>query len=340
MNEENIINNIENELRFLTKEGFSAGNADLWTSRAGPALQKFVDGGGNINIENLKNFRRHQIFINEFPNYEPTIFNYIPGHRRGQFAYLDDRLKIMKTEDDQVWLEKYPIDCVGNPIVYESEGFRFNKRWSNNIRYLKLAAQNLAPVLSRKNCSIVDIGGGYGIFLYLLKKEFPDCRLTLVEFPEQLLLAYYFLQTNFPDAKINSLEEAYSTSEIDRAFIDKFDFVLIPIDCYSKVVVNTIDLVSNFYSLGEMSNDWFDVYRHSAAFKTAPYFLTVNRVFSRPTYKTDIDILRYKLHKYKTIHFEPSRYERDYIQAQMKFFYRRAKYSSQCFEYIGGPIDE
>jgi putative sugar O-methyltransferase len=234
-----------------------------------------------------------------------------------------------------VWLEKYPIDNIGNPVVYQTGDFRFNKRWSNNIRYLSLVSQNLAPVLEKDASSIVDIGGGYGIYLYLLKHEFPNCNLSLVEFPEQLLLAYYFLKSNFPDARINKLEDVYGASTLNRQFIDKFDFLLIPIECYPKLEADTFDLISNFYSLGEMSNEWFDTYRDSEAFKSAPYLFTVNRVYSRPTYNTDIDILRYRLHEYETMHFEPSRYERDYIQSIAKFFYRRAMYSSQFFEFIG-----
>lgn len=337
MTEINIINHLEKELKFLLKAGVSSDGEDLWTSRAGPALQNFINLKGKINIEALRNFRRYTIFLNELPNYKPTLLNYIPGHRRGQFAYLDDRLNVMKIDGDDLWLKKYPINRVGNPIVYESEGYKFNKRWSNNIRYLKLASDNLTPFLNKPNCSILDIGGGYGIFLYLLKKEFFNSKLTLVEFPEQLLLAYYFLRSNFPDAKINSLEEVYSTSIIDRKFLERFDFNLIPIECYTKLQSDTFDLVSNFYSLGEMSNEWFDIYRNSAAFISAPYFLSINRVFSRPTYSTDIDILRYRLDDYQTIHHEPSLYETYYTEALLKFFYRRKQYTSQFFEFIGGP---
>ena len=62
MTEINIINHLEKELEFLLKAGVSNDGEDLWTSRAGPALQKFINAKGKINIEALRNFRRYTIF--------------------------------------------------------------------------------------------------------------------------------------------------------------------------------------------------------------------------------------------------------------------------------------
>lgn len=337
MKDKYIIDQLQKDVRFLLNKGLSNNPDDLWTSRTGPAWGTFVDADGKIIVENLRNFRRKSIFVSEHPNYEQTLLNYIPGHRRSQFAYLDVQLDILISEKADTWLSKYPIDDIGNPISYKKAGYKFNLRWLYNVRYLGLLVKNLTHLLASDKFSIVDIGGGYGIFLYLLKKEFPDCKLTLVEFPEQLILAYYYLKSNFPDAKINSMEEVYSVSKIDRDFVEKYDFLLIPIECYSKVESGAFDLISNFISLGEMNNDWFDDYRNSDAFKAAPYLFTINRIYSRPTYQNDIDILRYRLHEYESIHFELSPYEPYYIQSYMKFFYQRKQFTSQFFEFIGGP---
>jgi hypothetical protein len=67
MIENEIIDHLNSEISFLLKEGLSNSDEDLWTSRAGPALRKFVNQSGKIEVEELRNFRRNHIFINEFP---------------------------------------------------------------------------------------------------------------------------------------------------------------------------------------------------------------------------------------------------------------------------------
>ena len=118
-------------------------------------------------------------------------------------------------------MKKYPINPLGNPLAVKYDGYHFNKRWSNSIRYLSLAYQYLNEILSSGDGRIIDIGGGYGIFLTLLKQEFDQVKLAVMEFPEQLLLNYYFIANTFPNARINSIKEVFEKPKINKDFIDQ-----------------------------------------------------------------------------------------------------------------------
>ena len=336
--EESVNKRIHNEISFMLDNARTNNNKDLWSSRAAQFLRKYVGDDNKVKYEVIENFRNNQVFINEFPSHNRSILDYVLGGRRGQQRYLKERYKVMDNEGDLEWLEKYPILDIGNPYTVSINGYIFNKRWSNNLRYLSLINKHLDKKLCSNSFVTMDIGGGYGIFLYLLKNEYPKMKHILVEFPEQLILSFYFLINCFPDANINTLEEVYAAKVIDRTFINKYDFCLVPIDCFSKINDNSIDLLANFFSLGEMSEEWFGKYRNSSLFNSTKYFFTVNRFFSKPTYGTDIDILNYKLDDYKKLYFGVSPYEQYYYDSKWIFFEKKIPYTSQFFEFIGKKI--
>lgn len=335
MTTKTIRERINADVSFLLRHGMTDNDTDLWSTRAVESLEKFISTDKSINFAAIENFRRNQLFINEVPGYGTSLRDTIAGARRADRVLLRERFEVMRSEGDLELLRKYPIQMAGNPHVMEIEGYRFNKRWSNNIRYLNLSVCHLSEPLNAAPMMVMDIGGGYGAYLWMMKQEFPKIHPILVEFPEQLLLAHYFLASSYPDAKINTLEDAYETEAIDRSFFERFDFTLVPIDCFSKVESGAVDLVANFFSLGEMSEEWFDVYRNSDVFQGAKYLFTINRFFSKPTYGTDIDILRYRLDKYCKLYFNLSPYEQFFIRGKWKVLTQKVPYTSQFFEFIG-----
>lgn len=338
-----ILDRLQKELNFLMEMCATNDSGDLWSSRMKISLKKFIKADQKINEEVLENFRRNPIFINEMPSSwwgnSLLPFNWLSGGRRGSVRYLKERLEVMNEyKNDIQFLKKYPISPVGNPCTVEFKGYKFNKRWSNNIRYLSLASQYLKDILSSGDGRFIDIGGGYGILLTLLKHEFGRLKLAVMEFPEQLLLNYYFFANTFPNAKINSIREAMEASTINREFIDHYDFVLIPVECLKKIEKDCFNIVSNFYSFGEMSEIWFDKYMNSKVLKGADYFFTINRFESRPTYDTNLNILNYKLHEFNQLHFQIGPYEKYFYERKYKFFNRKVDYTSQFFEFIGKRI--
>lgn len=334
-----IVSRLQTDVNYLMEKCATHNPGDLWSSRIKLNLKKFIHPDQKINLNALENFRRNEIFITEIPSTwgnKLLPFNWLSGGRRRQLRYLKERLLLMKEyKEDIKFLKKYPINPVGNPLAVKYDGYHFNKRWSNNIRYLSLATQYLKEILSSSNSSLIDIGGGYGIFISLLKQEFSKLKLAVMEFPEQLLLNYYFIANTFPKARINSIKEIFEIPEINREFIDKYDFILIPIECFKKIQKGCFNIVSNFYSLGEMSEDWFNSYMNSNILRDAEYFFSINRFESRPSYDTNLNILSYKLHEYDQLYFQIGPYEKYFYEGKYKIFSKKIQYTSQFFEFIG-----
>ena len=242
---------------------------------------------------------------------------------------------MLKREGDIKYLEKYPINNIGNPYYFKIKGYYFNERWTRHIHYIHLASLYLGDFLKSGNAKVLDIGGGYGIFSGLLKLEFGRVKSAIVEFPEQLLLAYYYFLMNFPEAKINTFKEIEEVEVIDADFIEKYDFLCIPVHCYSKIKKGAFNVVTNFNSLGEMSEKWFNTYLDADAFCGAEYFFTLNRFEARPSYSTDLNILNYKLHEFDKLYFRISPLFDYYYRRKFIFLKKREYYTSQFFEFIG-----
>jgi len=329
---------LEGELQYLVKQCSTKKGNDLWSNRVRSWIDRVVDADGRLNQKALDNFRRLQVFVNEMPRKELFPIGWTNGFDRGSWKYMKERLQVLKEEGDADLLAKFPISRIGNPIVAHHEGYRFNKRWINNIRYLGLAKRYLGAYLEEDGAALVDIGGAYGAFLYLLRNEFPTVKLAIVEFPEQLILTRYFLQKNWPDAKINRLQEVYDVGLIDCNFLDKFDFVLIPIECYDKIKAGTFGTVTNFFSLGEMSEAWFERYMKGEALEGATYFMTINRIQSFPTYDTSLTLIDYGLEQYKSLHFQVSEHEKYYYARKNRIFMAKEYYTSPFFEFVGKKL--
>jgi hypothetical protein len=181
----------------------------------------------------------------------------------------------------------------------------------------------------------LDIGGSYGPFSALFKRNHPDSHHVLVDFSEQLLLAYYFLGMYFPEAKIAGVKEISDQANISREFIEQYDFVLAPVEYYTRLAPKSVDLVSNFRSLGEMSRKWFETYVDADVFTSAKYFFTANRVQSYPSYNSDLSILDYPIwDRSKRLHFELSPLLSHTYGRSFLFFNKRSNHSP-VFEYLG-----
>ena len=329
-----IFEKLQKEIDYLFRKCKTHDDSDLWSSRMKISLNKYVTQKRKVNQVAVENFRKNQIFLSEEPTHPSSLLK-AWWYGRSQIRYMQERLDVVIDEGDLSFLQKYQINYIGKPNYVEIDGLRFNKRWLNNIRNLSLASQYLRDQLSTGEARILDIGGGYGIFSYLLKNEFGHLKSAIVEFPEQLILTYYFLASSFPNANINTLKEVYDVKAIDQEFIDQYDFVLIPVDCYSKIERGTFNIVSNFYSLGEMSEEWFHNYVNGQAFQGAEYFFTINRFQSWPSYRTNLNIVDYKLKEYEELHFQINKYERYYYKRKYLIFYEKEYYTSPIFEFIG-----
>jgi hypothetical protein len=183
----------------------------------------------------------------------------------------------------------------------------------------------------------LDIGSSYGIFSGLLKHEWPRSVHVLVDFPEQLLLAHYFLGRLHPQGRIAGIADVLRQPALTRDWVTQHDFVLVPCPHFAALTARSVDLVSNFASFGEMSRTWFTTYVTSAPFTTARYLFLVNRVESATTYDTDLTVLDYPLSSpFTKLHFALSPvFSKPYIYSRQALFFSTKIASSPYFEYIG-----
>ena len=343
--EAEIIERINEDLRLQKNDAKKYELKDLdqkWDSLVSSEPGKFINSDYEIKPDVLRNFRKLSIFISDAPAFNTHwshAARYIYGGRRGSIRLLKECLDILQSDTGHMFLEKYPSNAVGNPYIFNYQGYGYTYRWCKHIRFLSVLSDILKSQL-QPPFTTLDIGSSYGIFSYLLKKEFSHCNCVLLDFPEQLALAYYFLGLSFPSARIAGYKEIAMADKIDRSFLGKYDFVLIPWFFYRKITPQSIDLITNFASLGEMKRKWFNFYMKSEPFLSAKYFFTVNRFQSAPTYDTDLTILDYQLDDFKKLHFAVSPiFSHTYIRKYL-FFYKKLIFNSQYFEFIGERLEE
>jgi putative sugar O-methyltransferase len=342
-NTTNLVEKINAEMDAYAELGLLSGDANAliwpWQNLLISEPKRFIDEDGSVNLAALEDFRRSRIFVFDSPTFDvhkPSLRNLLGGERRGQIKWLRECLAILEEEGYGALLQKYPSPAVGNPFVYRHRGYSYTFRWAKHVYSLGLMNRVLGQRLDPEFVGL-DIGSSYGIYPNLLKSEYPGSHQILADFPEQLILAYYFLGTCFPDARIAGIRELQSQETLTREFFLNFDFCLVPIPLYENIAGGAVDLVTNFASLQEMSRESFDTYLNAPAFQTAKYFFTQNRIQPFPDYDTDVTVRDYPVWESgKMLHFAISpvlsngyRYER------RNLFFNERVTRPPSFEYIG-----
>ncbi len=302
---------IEQDLR-MQKE-FLCSQPELYlggTSEAQvyPRADKFVSPDGTLNREAVRNFRNLEIFIADIPSRHNPL-----GSRNADKILPQERkeLLLLYKACKEVCLggvgvldllRDYPCDDVGGPILFFYNGYTFTKKWLIRVYFLLLFRHYVLPGLE-ENFTLMDVGGNYGYFSALIKRDNPCCSQVLLDFPEPLALAHYYLQTHFPEAKIASYQTIAALESIDRDFILAHDFILLPPFLYERLQTGSVDVFSGISSLGEMSREWFEYYFRSRVFSSARYFFCMHNQVRSSRYDTDLTILDYHLEDFKKLFF-------------------------------------
>lgn len=335
-----VIEDIENNLLVLKKEAGklqTEGLDNKWKDLLISEPKRFLNPNLTVKEKALKNFRKHLIFVPDQPSFSISRWNLktiLGGGRRGSKKLLVDCLNVLERNNYEKLLKKFPCSKVGNPNIFKYKGYEYTYRWAKHIYSLGLFKKVLGKMINEDFITL-DIGSSYGIFSYLLKHEFGKCHCVLLDFPEQLVLAHYFLAMNFPDASIAGFADVLNAKNIDRDFLKKYDFIFIPWFLYDKISSKSIDLVTNFASFGEMRKEWFKYYTENEVFASSKYFFTENRFQSAPTYDTDLTVLDYHLNEFKALHFRICPIFSHAYRQKFIFFYEKLVFSSQYFEFVG-----
>lgn len=335
-----IVKEIESNLYDLRQKSKTIQVQNLvseWLKRTREEPKRFINPDLTINKSALENFRRLSIFVRDVPDFDPVFWNpknIVSGSRKGARKLLLDCLNTIIKNNYEYLLKKYPCSLVGNPYIFKYKSYKYTYTWTRHIYFLGRFKDVLGRCMEDGFITL-DIGSSYGVFSYLFKNEFSKCHCILLDFPEQLVLAHYFIAMNMPMASIATFREVLNAEHLDRDFFSQYDFILIPLTSYKDISANSVDLVTNFASFSEMQRPWFEHYIENEPFISAKYFLTANRFQSAPIYDSDITILDFHLERFKKLHFAIDQMARYVYKRKFFFFYNIQPNTSQFFEFIG-----
>lgn len=329
---------VEEDARMYAQAGllFDGGDihAPIWHLRLGQT--PLFSNDGEFNLDAVVNFRRNFLFVGDNPQIEMARANPSDSAYRAEANKATRLFSVMHSKNCTDLVKKYPPPETGNPYVYtidhDGHHYLFTHRWIKHIYSLHLFDTFLSKRLSQPFVSL-DVGSSYGAFQYLMRKHGVGCHQVLVDFPEQLLLARYFLQQNFPDARIAGISELSGMQTIDRQFFTQYDFVLLPWQWYERLAADSVDLFSSFACLGELNRDLFNYYTLHPAFRTSSYYFLVNPVAptenSKHSGNTDISLLDYEMiSREKALHFS-------YSPVNFMTYSVESRRLPPFFEYIG-----
>jgi putative sugar O-methyltransferase len=279
-------------------------HTEKWNRRFQDKKDRLGANGSDIHPDLLRTFRSTMVSVGDNPKPGSRGLRGLLGKYRGERQMLRRCLNIVKENGYQDLLKKYPCHPAGGPEVFETGGYRYTHRWIKHIYLLGLLNRVLGARLPQ-GFTAADIGSSYGVFSSLLFQEYPGSHHVLVDLPEQLVFARYFLSRCFPDARIAGPEEIGRADVITRDFLEQHDFVLVPPSLYEKIASGGVDLITSFACLGELKRSFFDYYLQAPVLRGARYFYTANPVDSKSWFQdSDVTVLDYPiLDPEKRLHF-------------------------------------
>ena len=338
--EKRLLKVIQQDLHILERIDVSGipGELDIkWKKLTTSEPNRFLNEDCSPKADVLRNFRKLSIFIPDVPTCDlsgTNPINIVSGGRRGARKLLCENLEMLKDRKCLDLLKKYPVSRIGNPNVFIKEGYEYTHRWTKHIYSLSLFKKYLESELTN-DFVLLDLGSSYGIFSFLIKKEYPKTTHILVDFPEQLTLAHYFLGMSFPEAKIATVSDLKDIAALTNNTISEYDFLLVPWFYYDKLRSIKIDVYANFASLGEMRREWFDFYLSHPVFKSAKCLFMMNSFMSGQVYDNDLTFLDYPFRDFDQLYLGIWPYSHYTYDKKQFFFYEKVCFASQYFEYIG-----
>ena len=286
-----------------------------------------------ISYEHLKKNGSLYTFI----NFLKSIKRKLTGFEFEKEVFFDDYEIIKLTKANQL-LEKYPV----HKFPLEKNFFFLNRkkkisanyRW---LRYIYLANKILSKNIIDNSSSWLDIGSYYGGIQSIVKKELPNLKIILCDFNNQLCRSYVNLYTQFPDCRHILPKEAVLIKKLSE--IENGSIIYLPASNFKNIMNSEIDLLTNFFSFGEMKRNTFLNYFRELDKSQIKYVYLANRFVSSPffekTYDTDLNIFDYISTKYKKIYFDVFPIHH-YIMPKRTLFNRNNKrpMSSPYFEML------
>lgn len=315
--------------------GAWTNGSDLWSRRMlNKNFHENFNGQVLLQMDRLSKFKRFG-YLNEqpaSPRFSPL--GLLSGSRRGQRKLIEDRVRAMDVEELS-FLNRFKMPSVGCPHTVDFRGQSLNRRWLNNVHYLYLVRDLIKP--GSRMPIVVDLGGGYGQFAHILAQYLSTDRVYVVDFPEQLLLARYFLENQHGGGSVWGLSEILKDA-LPKKDESEVKFVLCPNSKFDLLRDLEPDLFCNFFSLGEMGRESFDHYINSPVLRKSKMFYSINRIFSAPDYDSDLNVLDYHYERYERRMSREYLAEKYYYKGKLLVFKERVKYNSAFLAFLGEKI--
>ena len=246
-----------------------------------------------LSLKKMKYSSFRQILSNFKNIFTQNYFNKI--------SFFDD-LEIIKKNKGFTIIKDSPVHLSlgSTDLFFLDKNISTNNRWN---RYIYLASQiKNHKLLNNKSKNWLDIGSFYGGLQIILKKYYKNQNFYLLDFNHQLCRSYVLLNKLYPNAN-HVLPNQITTKRNNTN-----TFYYVPVQNLDKIKNTKFDLVTNFFSFGEMSKPFFDHYFKNKIINDAKIIYLVNRVVSspwfEPTYKNDLNIFDYENKNFKTDFFD------------------------------------
>lgn len=326
------------ELGLLFEAG--ADHTERWNEFFSRGRQRLFDREGRIDPDVIRNFWRNQVFLGDNPRFpKATGLGRLSGPRRGELEMARVLKRILRKAGARELAEKYPCPKAGRPRVFRMWTTRVTHRWAKHLYHLSRVNQYLGPRLDAGFVTL-DIGSGHGLFSTLMHQEYPGSHCVLVDLPEQLLLARYFLESTFPGARIGGVQQFAGRGPISRDALAAYDFVLLPWQFYRRLEAGSVDLITSFAALGELRRHVFDGYVQAPVFRSVKYVYLSNPVQSDQMFaESDVTLMDYPLARGgRCLYFgiSPVMHFRYNTPVPRRYFFYEFTHLPPFFEYIGG----
>ncbi len=282
--------------------------ASWWEEMSRRFRDELFNENGKINRDYLVNFRGIKELPANIVKDQFLVVNRDFGYYISYLKAIDLVLeyhryaKVVKKEILFSLSESY----AGNNLAVHYRGVRLSIR----LLFHSIILDNIITNTNfNSRVTIWEIGAGYGGLARVLKSYINNSCHIILDLPETLVYASYFIAYNFPDKKVAYLSDIIDRLDSFNELIDEYDFILIPPWVSRYIPDSSIDLVIDTYSLGEMSKSYAKYYLEhiDRTLKVGGYFYSINKRFKREDDKLGFYEWRFKS-QFTTILYEYSKY--------------------------------
>lgn len=218
-----------------------------------------------------------------------------------KISFFDD-LEIIKKNKGFAILKDSPVhlSLESTELFFLKKNISTNNRWN---RYIYIASQiRNRKLLSNNSKNWLDIGSFYGGLQVILKKYYKNQNFYLLDFNHQLCRSYVLLNKLYPNSN------HILPNQTKKVVKNKNSFFYIPVQNLQDIENIKFDLITNFFSFGEMSRPFFNHYFKKKFINNSKILYFINRFVSspwfEPTYKNDLNVFDYENKNFKTIFFD------------------------------------